>query len=696
MSGSAGTVVWSRARLLPLAAGVWLALFAAGTLITKGDGSVGLVLSNVVYLLPHMLAIGLAVWAARRTTGVYKRLWTMLACAIPFWLAGELIVSFYHVVLGEEPPFPGLADGFFLAFYVALIVTFLVALRPALMVRSWKAMLDASVLAVAVAFIGWIALVDPQLSQPASLATFVGVAYPTLDVAMLTILVSVTLASFRRPPLALLLLIAAVAAGAITDVALTYVSLHTTAPELSSLKIGWETEALLLCLAAVAAVRTAGPGKSPVERVQRDRGLSVVLAGVAATLTVVVIHTLEASFSTATGIVVLYAVAAVALRLQLTSHERDEIAKELEESLLEQERMANTDELTGLRNRRFADRRLEDQTRAPESGPQLEIGILILDLDHFKEINDVHGHPGGDHVLRVTAERLSATGRPGDVVARYGGEEFVVILHDVDRQNLPEIAERFRECIAEQPFAIGEGEPLIVTTSVGGASMPTDASTLAELVRIADRALYKAKSTGRNRVQIGADGGESLAEGQMERRSVLGFAQELVNYVDAGDDAVDHRSRVAGLAGLLADELRLDAGQRWRVGAAARLHDIDKVSVPQVPAGHRSDAGADILSLAPDLRGVADVVREYREHFDGSGFPAGLNGEEICIEARIVSVCDAWVTAGSFDRPLLPLRDQPEAIAELRSASGSELDQRLVETLLTLLERREDLAAEPV
>ena len=125
------------------------------------------------------------------------------------------------------------------------------------MVRSWKAVLDASVLVVAVGFIAWVAVVQPQLSQPASLATAVGIAYPLLDVVMLTILLSLTLASFRRPPASLLLLTAAIAVGGLTDVALTYISLHTSSPELSWLKIGWEADALLLALAAIAAVRPA-------------------------------------------------------------------------------------------------------------------------------------------------------------------------------------------------------------------------------------------------------------------------------------------------------------------------------------------------------------------------------------------------------------------------------------------------------
>jgi diguanylate cyclase (GGDEF)-like protein len=646
---------------LALAAGAWLALFAAGTLATEGHGTFGRLLCNVAYLVPHTLAIVLAIRAARRTTGVYRRLWTMLACVLPLWLAGELVVSYYHVVLLEEPAFPGVADAFFLSFYVGLIVTFLVGLRPALKVRSWKAVLDASVLAVAVAFVGFIIVVEPQLSQAASLASLVGIAYPTLDVAMLTILVSLTIASFRRPPRSLLLLTAAIGVGAVTDVGLTYVSLHTTAPELAWLKIGWETEALLLASAAVAALRGDGPQRSPDEQAHRDRGLTVVLLGVAATLIVSVIHTIGETIALDSGAVAVYVVGAIALRLRLTSAERERISIELEASLREQERIANTDELTGLHNRRFADRHLEARTRARQDDLPLETAVLVLDLDHFKEVNDAHGHPAGDEVLRIAATRLVAAGRPGDVVARYGGEEFVVILHDVDRPTLPAIAERFRAAIAEEPFAIGGEHPLIVTTSVGGASMPADASTLTELLRIADRALYTAKSKGRNRIQIGAHADEDTTEGLIERGSVLNFVQDLVDYIDPGAGAAEQRNQAARWAGMLSDELGLDAGQRWRATAAARLHGIGKIGVPGRP-----EAGADILSLAPGLRDVAAVVREHQER------------AEISIEARVVSVCLAWAATHSE--------------SDLLAAAGIRLDLRVVETFLSLLARDEDLA----
>jgi diguanylate cyclase (GGDEF)-like protein len=692
---------WVSPRVLLIAAIVWLTLFVIGTLATEGAGTAGRVLVNVVYLVPHLLAFALAACAARVTSGAYRRLWAMLACAIPLWIAGEATVSFHHVVLRNEPPFPGIADGFFLAFYLVLVVTFLVALRPALAVRSWKAILDASVLAATVGFVGWIALVAPQLSAPASLATAVGIAYPLMDVAMLTILISLTLASFQRPPKSLMLLAAAIAVGALTDSALAYISLHTSAVQLSWLKIGWETQALLLVGAALVAMRSSDEVVRAAPHTDlRDHGLAVVLGGVATTLVAVILHTALGSFDVATAVAALYVVAAIALRLSMTSSEREHIAHALEVSLREQQRIADTDELTGLWNRRFADRHLQARAAEGRDDPDAEVGVLILDLDHFKEINDSYGHPVGDEVLRLTARRLDAACRPGDVVARYGGEEFLVILSEVKRTGMPTVAERFRTSIAEEPFDVSADELIVVTASVGGASMPADAATLTDLLRIADRALYTAKSMGRNRVQIGAHSDEGSIDAMMERGSVLNFVQSLVDHVDAGYRAVGHGRDTARWAGLLADELGLDAADRWHACAAARLHDIGKLCVPAevlatpgalteeqwaLVRGH-PDAGADILALAPGLEDIAEVVRQHHERYDGNGYPRGLAGEGIKIEARVVSVCDTWA-AMRAERPYRAAMPEDEAIEELRRVAGHQLDPRVVEAFLRVLQR---------
>ena len=167
-------------------------------------------------------------------------------------------------------------------------------------------------------------------------------------------------------------------------------------------------------------------------------------------------------------------------------------------------RAATRDQLTGLLNRREFDRILdEEQDRALRFGHAL--GLVMVDVDRFKSINDTHGHQTGDAVLREVAKRLKAQVRTVDRVARFGGEEFGMILMQSDQAAAFEVARRACEALAGEAVRISDSLGLNVTVSAGVAALPQDASTAAELVAAADRALYAAKASGRNRAMAAGD-----------------------------------------------------------------------------------------------------------------------------------------------------------------------------------------------
>lgn len=167
-----------------------------------------------------------------------------------------------------------------------------------------------------------------------------------------------------------------------------------------------------------------------------------------------------------------------------------------------------TDGLTGLYNRRHLDARLREEiTRAQRHGHTL--GCLFIDADHFKRVNDTHGHAAGDQVLIVLAKRIRDQLRGSDLAARYGGEEIAILLPETTPENACQLAERIRRGIADHPIELNDGSSLQVTVSIGvGAVRPgstRDVKQLAEeLMAEADRRVYEAKQTGRNRVCCGA------------------------------------------------------------------------------------------------------------------------------------------------------------------------------------------------
>jgi two-component system, cell cycle response regulator len=168
------------------------------------------------------------------------------------------------------------------------------------------------------------------------------------------------------------------------------------------------------------------------------------------------------------------------------------------EALREQ---AMHDGLTGLLNHSaiLATLHAELSRAAREEQP---LAVLLLDLDHFKRVNDTHGHQAGDAVLRETARRMKGAVRRYDAVGRYGGEEFVIVLPGCDGAGAVAHAERIRETIAAEPYSAGE-QSLQLTCSIGVASASRPGSDAVEtLVREADEALYRAKGDGRNRVSL--------------------------------------------------------------------------------------------------------------------------------------------------------------------------------------------------
>ena len=164
---------------------------------------------------------------------------------------------------------------------------------------------------------------------------------------------------------------------------------------------------------------------------------------------------------------------------------------------------AASDALTGLPNRRAADETIQRMAaHAIRRGSPL--AVVLLDLDHFKQINDVHGHEQGDKVLAAVGQVLSSTLRASDFAARYGGEEFLVLLPDTDRATARDVAEKLRRAIMDAELShVGS-----LTASFGVAALPDDGAECESLVRMADRALYAAKAAGRNRVETAIRPGE--------------------------------------------------------------------------------------------------------------------------------------------------------------------------------------------
>ncbi|MBZ0091570.1 MAG: GGDEF domain-containing protein, partial [Sulfuricellaceae bacterium] len=175
------------------------------------------------------------------------------------------------------------------------------------------------------------------------------------------------------------------------------------------------------------------------------------------------------------------------------------VGRRIERDEEELQQLATRDGLTGLYNHRAFYKLLEDELARAQRFKR-PVSLLMLDIDHFKRVNDTHGHLVGDAVLKGLSERLGRQARVIDCVCRYGGEEITVILPETGLEAAANMAERMRAAVEAQMFDVETGAPVSITVSIGVASWPVQAASAQTLVVAADAAMYEAKQRGRNRV----------------------------------------------------------------------------------------------------------------------------------------------------------------------------------------------------
>jgi diguanylate cyclase (GGDEF)-like protein len=333
--------------------------------------------------------------------------------------------------------------------------------------------------------------------------------------------------------------------------------------------------------------------------------------------------------------------------------------------------VSRTDPLTGCLNRRGFEERavaeIDAATRRLSQG-----AVLVLDIDHFKPVNDRHGHAAGDELLCWVVQTLKQAIRPGDEVGRLGGDEFAVLFAEIETADALECAARITQALSVR-----------APCSLGLATFPMDGTELEELTRQADARLYASRH-GRP---------ESGAAAPTER---LSWAAALAHAVDMRMDSDHEHSRaVADCAVSIASSLGWQEERLGMLRVAAMLHDVGKVTVPDEilrKPGPLSDAewatikehpgnGAELVSRISGLEAIVPWIRHSHESYDGSGYPDGLCGEDIPQGSRILRVADAF-DAITSSRSYCDADSIARACEELRSHSGTDFDPACVEALL--------------
>ena len=314
-------------------------------------------------------------------------------------------------------------------------------------------------------------------------------------------------------------------------------------------------------------------------------------------------------------------------------------ARNHEEQRGELGRVSRADPLTGLLNRRgFEERLAAELSHATRSARPM--GLVLIDLDGFKQVNDTMGHAAGDELLAWVAETARGVVRPSDAVGRLGGDEFALLLPETGQPDALATARRVREALGER-----------IASCTGVGAFPLDGGSAEELLHRADAALYASKH---GRFQ---DVGPARAD--------LSWASAMAGAVDsrmAGPH--EHSSAVARYAVMIAERMGYSEVQLGQLRIAAMLHDVGKVALPdrilrkpgplteeegEQMRAHPS-VGADMVARIDGLSGIVPWIRHSHEHWDGSGYPHGLREARIPLPARMLLAADA-LDAMTSERP---------------------------------------------
>ena len=360
---------------------------------------------------------------------------------------------------------------------------------------------------------------------------------------------------------------------------------------------------------------------------------------------------------------------------------------------------ANTDELTGLFNHRYFYQRMDEEIARSSRFGEI-FSLLTIDLDFFKTYNDVHGHLYGDKILRAIAERIKANIRGIDLAFRYGGDEFSVLLPQVSPDNAVKVAERIRNSFADD--VDNKGMP--VSCSIGVATWPTDGVMREEIIQASDAALYFAKQNGKNQVRIASEVDTSVSKIKNgfsnTSISVLNTIYALAATVDAKDHyTYGHSKKVSKYASEIATALGYSKEKITTIHTAGLLHDIGKIGVSDAILGKQSplteedwqpihahpDMGAAIIKNVESLKDCLPGIQYHHERYDGTGYPTGLKGENIPLDARILAVADSY-DAMTSQRPYRKeSRTKEEALEELIRNAGTQFDPNVVRVFVNLM-----------
>ncbi|SMP59019.1 HD domain-containing phosphohydrolase [Anoxynatronum buryatiense] len=342
--------------------------------------------------------------------------------------------------------------------------------------------------------------------------------------------------------------------------------------------------------------------------------------------------------------------------------------KEKQEKILH---LSYHDQLTGVFNRHF----FEAELKRLDTHRNLPLSLLILDLNGLKLINDAFGHQVGDQAVQRVAAVMQQACRNDEIIARIGGDEFVIILPGTRKEDAEKLAKRIQQRISEVPL-----KGLRISASVGWATKEAEQESMAIIFKEAEDKMYRRK----------------LMDSQQVHFDTVNMI--LNTFYETHQHEQSHAQRVARLCEAMGNALGLESDAMERLRKTSIMHDIGKSALsPELlkktetltPEERRAierhpELGYQMLRSSREYTSIAENVLGHHEHWDGSGYPRGIAGEKIPLEARIAALAEAW-DGMTTHRPYRKARTPQSALEEIKALAGIRFDPELVPVFESVL-----------
>jgi diguanylate cyclase (GGDEF)-like protein/PAS domain S-box-containing protein/putative nucleotidyltransferase with HDIG domain len=346
-------------------------------------------------------------------------------------------------------------------------------------------------------------------------------------------------------------------------------------------------------------------------------------------------------------------------------------ARDITESIYKQrqiEYVSYHDYLTDLYNRRFYEKKLTEL----DHKENLPLGLMLIDLNGLKLINDAYGHTVGDKALKIVAETLKELGDPGIYAARVGGDEFALLVPNTCEADMNGYAERIKERLSRVKI-----DHVMISVAIGYAIKFRSEEDVYVISKSAEDTMYRHKIT------------EGSSARNRTIQTILTTLTEKYSYERT------HSKRVSAMCLKMGRALGLSDDDQKELALAGLFHDIGKIAIPDHILGKQealtaeeyermkthTEAGYQILRAADEYSNLAEYALYHHERYDGKGYPTGLKGDKIPYFARIISIADAY-EAMTSERSYRVKKTKEEAIIELRACAGRQFDPELTETFI--------------